>query len=94
MIRSFVHKGLEAFFVRGTKAGIQPIHAKRLGLFLALVDGASVVDDINAPGLSLHPLAGDLLGHWAITVQANWRITFTFDDSTSEAHVLDYVDYH
>lgn len=94
MIRSFAHKELEAFFVRGTKAGIQPIHAKRLGLFLALVDGASVVDDINAPGLSLHPLAGDLLGHWAITVQANWRITFTFDDSTSEAHVLDYVDYH
>ena len=94
MIRSFAHKGFEAFFVRGSKAGIQPIHAKRLGLLLALIDGASVVNDINAPGLSLHPLVGNLLGHWAITVQANWRITFTFDDSTSEAQLLDYVDYH
>ena len=94
MIRSFAHKGLEAFFARGTKAGIQPIHAKRLSLLLALIDGASVANDIDAPGLALHALVGDRRGHWAITVQANWRITFTFDDSTSEAHLLDYVDYH
>jgi plasmid maintenance system killer protein len=30
MIRTFKHKGLEAFFKTGSKAGIQPNHAPRL----------------------------------------------------------------
>jgi len=27
-----------------------------------------------------------------VTVQANWRITFRFEDG--DVHVVDYVDYH
>ena len=94
MIRSFAHKGLEVFFTTGSKAGIQPQHAQRLRLILALVDGAKVVRDVGSPGLNLHPLVGKLAGQWAVTVRANWRITFTFDDATGEALVLNYVDYH
>ncbi len=30
MITEFKHKGLERFFLRGTRAGIQPRHAARL----------------------------------------------------------------
>jgi plasmid maintenance system killer protein len=29
MIKSFGHKGLQAFFERGTKAGIRPDHAPK-----------------------------------------------------------------
>ena len=94
MIRSFAHKGLEVFFTTGSKAGIQPPHAQRLRLILALIDGAKVVRDVGSPGLNLHPLVGKLAGQWAVTVRANWRITFTFDDATGEALVLNYVDYH
>jgi len=90
MIKSFVHKGLERFFQTGSLAGIQPMHAKRLRLILALLHQARSLTDIDAPGLRLHALKGDLRGHASVTVQANWRITFRFEDG--DVHVVDYVD--
>ena len=38
MIKSFRHKGLEAFYHRGTKAGIQAQHAAKLRLQLTALD--------------------------------------------------------
>ena len=92
MIRSFLHKGLEAFFLSGSKAGIRPDHAKRLQLQLTALDAATRPQDMAVPSWKLHPLKGDLQGHWAITVNGNWRITFEFQDGN--AYVLDYEDYH
>ena len=70
----------------------QAIHAARLRLILALLDQARLVDDLDAPGLRLHPLKGKLKGHWAVTVQANWRVIFRFENG--DAFVVDYLDYH
>lgn len=91
-IKSFMHKGLQRFFATGSTVGIQAMHAGRLRLVLAMLDEARGVADMDAPGLRLHPLKGDLKGHWAVTVQANWRVTFRFADG--DAHVVDYQDYH
>ncbi len=41
MIKSWVHKGLEAFFVTGSKAGIRPDHAPKLRRMLARLDVAA-----------------------------------------------------
>jgi hypothetical protein len=38
MIKTFNHKGLEAFFLTGSKAGIRPDHASKLRLLLARLD--------------------------------------------------------
>lgn len=92
MIRSFAHKGLELFYRKGSTKGIQAQHARRLRLVLGLLDAARLVEDMQAPGLSLHPLKGDKQGLWAVTVQANWRVTFRFVDG--DAEVVNYVDYH
>jgi len=92
MIRSFAHKGLERLFQTGSTAGVQAIHAKRLRQILALLNDALRIEDVNAPGLRLHPLKGELNGLWAVTVQANWRVTFRFEQG--DAHVVDYQDYH
>jgi proteic killer suppression protein len=92
MIRSFVHKGLELFYRRGSTKGIQAMHAKRLRLILGLLDAVAAVDGMNAPGLNLHPLKVDKKGIWAVTVQANWRVTFRFVDG--DAEVVNYEDYH
>lgn len=92
MIRSFAHKGLALFHRTGSTKGIQAQHGKRLRLILGLLDAAKVVEDMDAPGLVLHPLKGDRKGFWAVTVQANWRITFRFVDG--DAEVVDYLDYH
>jgi proteic killer suppression protein len=92
MIRTFRHRGLEAFFRTGSKAGIQPAHAKRLRLQLATLDASVSHQGMNLPGWKLHPLAGDLAGHWAVWVSGNWRLTFTFDGQ--DARLVDYRDYH
>lgn len=31
------------------------------------------------PGWKLHSLSGDHAGYWAVWVNGNWRLTFTFD---------------
>lgn len=92
MIKSFAHKGLEQFFLTGSKAGIQPRHAGRIRLILAQLHQARTVADMNIPTLRLHELKGNRQGNWAVTVQANWRITFYFIDSNAEE--VDYEDYH
>ena len=92
MIRSFAHKGLQAFFSSGSKAGIQSAHAARLRRQLAQLDQAATPQDMNLPGWKLHPLKGNLGGHWAVWVSGNWRLTFTFDGQ--DATIVDYQDYH
>jgi plasmid maintenance system killer protein len=39
-----------------------------------------------------HPLKDDLAGHWAVSVNGSWRLTFTFEGS--DAILVDYQDYH
>ena len=92
MIRSFRHKGLERFFRTGSTAGIQAKHAKRLHLILAQLEQARVVDDMDFPGSGLHPLKGERKGIWSVTVQANWRITFRFENG--DAEIVNYEDHH
>jgi len=92
MIVSFAHKGLERFYHTGSTSGIQAIHAKRLRLILTLLDAAVVIKDMDAPGLRLHKLKGEKKDIWAVTVQANWRVTFRFAGGNAE--VVNYEDYH
>ena len=92
MIKTFRHKGLEDFFTRGSKAGIQPAHANRLRLQLAKLDASKSSKDMDLPGWKLHPLEGKLKDHWAVWVNGNWRLTFTFDNG--DAILVDYQDYH
>jgi proteic killer suppression protein len=92
MIRSFRHKGVEHFFKTGSKAGIQPKHATKLALQLDLLDTVKTPQQMNVPAWKLHALHGDLAGHWAIWVNGNWRLTFTFQGEHAE--LVDYQDYH
>jgi len=92
VIESFRHRGVEKFFLAGSKAGIQPAHANRLRLQLFALDNARLPGDMGAPGWNLHPLAGELKGHWAVSVSGNWRLTFKFEGE--DAVLVDYRDYH
>jgi toxin HigB-1 len=92
VIRSFRHAGLGRFFRTGSKAGIQPKHAAKLSLQLFALNRAKSAADMNAPGWDLHPLHGDLRGHWALKVSGNSRMTFTFEGD--DAVIVDYQDYH
>ena len=92
MIKSFRHKGLQRFFEKGSKAGIQAQHERRLRLMLSRLDDAMKPTDMDAPGWKLHALKGELKNHWAVWVDGNWRLTFAFDGS--DAIPVNYQDYH
>ena len=92
MIQNFRHKGLEQFFLTGSRAGIQPRHAKRLQLILARLHASTGPRDMRLPGLDLHPLSGDRAGEWAVSVSGNWRVTFRFEGA--DVMGVDYIDYH
>ena len=92
MILSFKHKGLERFFKTGNKSGIKPSHANRLRLILARLNASVTADDMDLPGLYLHPLSGKRSGTSSVRVSGNWRVTYKFSDQHAE--VVDYEDYH
>jgi len=92
VIKSFEHKGLRMLFEKGSHAGVQPHHAKRLRLQLAALDTAHEVEDMDIPGFGLHSLKGTMANRWSVTVSGNWRMTFEFRDGN--AYVLDYEDDH
>ena len=93
MIKSFQHAGLEKFFNTGSKAGIQPAHAKKLTLQLSTLDTSTSPEGMRVvDGWDLHELKGDRQGTWSVKVNANWRLTFRFEDE--DAILLNYEDYH
>lgn len=92
MIKGFQHKGLERFFLTGSKAGIQPRHAARLRVQLTALEHAISHRDMNAPGWRLHRLGGNLSGFYAVSVSGNWRLIFRFEGT--DVVEVDYIDYH
>ncbi len=92
MIESFKHSGLGKFFKTGSKAGIQPAHARKLSLQLGTLDSAEKPLDMKLNGWDLHELKGSLAGHWSVKVNGNWKMTFRFEGK--DAILVDYQDYH
>jgi len=92
MIVGFRHKGLEALYRSGSTRGVQASHVKKLRNILGLLDVATRAQDMNLPAFKLHPLHGDLKGHWSVWVNGNWRVTFRFFGA--DAELVDYQDYH
>ena len=59
---------------------------------LGRLDAATSAEDMNLSGWKLHPLKGELRGYWAVWVDENWRLVFTFEGAN--ATLVDYSDYH
>jgi proteic killer suppression protein len=88
----FRHKGLRQLFEDDNPKGVNAEHVRKIKQILALLEAAQSVADLDYVGFRLHPLKGDLKGFWSLTVRANWRIIFRFDDG--HASDVDLVDYH
>ncbi len=92
MIRSIRHKGLRRLFVDDDAGGVNAEHADKLRNILATLHAAASLAHLDLPGFGLHALKGELKGWWAITVRANWRVIFRFNNGNAED--VDYIDYH
>lgn len=92
MIASIRHKGLKRLWSKGDGSSLPGDQLPKIRMILTLLDAADNVSDMNFPGSALHPLKGNMARYWAVTVKANWRIVFQFENG--DAHLVDYLDYH
>lgn len=92
MIKSFRHRGLKELYEQGRSARVTPSNVAKLLRILTALDLSSAPAGMDLPGYRLHPLKGHLKGHYAVSVSANWRVTFRFEDG--HAMDIDYLDYH
>lgn len=92
MIVSFKHRGLKRLYLRGDRSQIRQDLLDKVENILALLDAAAASQALDLPGYRLHRLKGDRKEFWAVTVRANWRIIFRFEDG--DAHDVELIDYH
>ena len=91
-IGSFRHRGVKRLYERDDRSGIRPDLLDDVEDILARLDGAETPQALNLPGYRLHALKGDLNGFWSVTVRANWRIIFRFEEA--DAFDVELIDYH
>jgi toxin HigB-1 len=92
VIKSFRSKALKRLWEKNDVTKLPPDRVERIRFILDRLDGAVEAKAMQLPGLGFHQLAGALKGRFAVTVSANWRITFSFDGE--HAAELDFEDYH
>lgn len=92
MIRSFRHKGLERYFTKGERKGIDAQQEPRIRRILDRLEAATKPEDMNLPGYKFHGLKGDRKNTYAVSVSGNRRITFAFDGG--DAVDVNLEDYH
>ena len=92
MIKSFSDRGLKRLYERGDRSKIAPDMADKIENILAVLDRARRIEAMSLPGFRPHALKGDLAGYWSVTVRANWRVIFRFEDG--HAFDVELIDYH
>jgi proteic killer suppression protein len=92
MIGSFKDRRLKRLYESGDRSRLNAEHVEKIENILASLEAAVRIEQLNVPGFRLHPLKGELKGFWSITVRANWRIVFRFEDG--RAFDIELVDYH
>jgi proteic killer suppression protein len=92
MIRTVRHKGLRRFVEHDDRSRLPAAMVERIRGILTALGDAERIEEMDLPGYRLHTLKGDLKGFYAVTVRANWRIVFRFEDG--DAFDVDLTDYH
>jgi len=92
MIRSFKHRGLRRLYERGDRSGIRADLLDTVERILMVLDSAATPQALDLPRHRLHPLKGEWKGFWSVTVRANWRIVFRFEET--DAFDVELIDYH
>jgi proteic killer suppression protein len=92
MIKSFRSKALRDYWMKGIGRGIKPEWLDRVHDLLSSLDAAEAPEDMRLPTYGFHPLKGNRKGEYAVTIRANWRITFAWEGGGAVR--VDMEDYH
>ena len=93
MIQSWKSSAAKEVFEGRSPKGFPADLVRPVRRRLFQLDAAISVDDLRAPpGNRLHPLTGNRLGQWSISVNDQFRICFVWGEHGPEN--VEFVDYH
>lgn len=93
MIKTFADKLTQELYSTGRSRRIPPDVVRRAIRKLEYVDLASRLEDLRTPPSNrLHELEGDRKGQYSISINDQWRISFSFVQS--DAYDVEITDYH
>jgi proteic killer suppression protein len=90
VIKTFKHKGLAELFETGSSRHIGSRYQAKALRCLDLMENADTLSELHVPGFGFHRLQGEPV-RYAMTVSANYRITFGWQKGTID---VDLEDYH
>lgn len=94
MIGGFRSKALERLWLKNDVRGVRQDHVDKVRLILAALNEAREAADMDQRSFRFHALKGDMAGRYAVSVNRNWRVTFSWIDDGPYAIEIDYEDYH
>lgn len=93
-IETIAHKALRRFVETNNSRGLPGTLVDRLFRMVNFIIDAEDFAELGIPpNYGFHPLTGDRIGTYAMTVTRNWRMTFIKVDEQTIAD-LDLEDYH
>lgn len=92
VIETIKHKGLRRLYEENDRSGIRADLVEKKQKVLSALEAANGLEDMVLPLFRFHPLTGDRRGTYAVTVKANWRVTFRFHEGA--AYDVNLEDYH
>ena len=91
MITTFRSKRLASYWTRADASKVPAGLERRRQQFQTL-HAAGRLQEITLPGWHFHVLSGPGAGRYSLRVNANWRITFGWENGNAIA--VDFEDYH
>ena len=93
VISSFKDESTKSFFQSGrvsTKAGWHQLRSV-VQRKLDMLHYAKELKDLrNPPGNKLEALGGNLVGHYSIRINDQWRVVFKWDEQPYDVRIMDY----
>ena len=82
MIKSFKDKKIEMCWKEEKCRGVPSELRRRILMKLDSRDAAECLEDLKSPPSNhLHPLKGDYLNYWAISINGPWRLIFKYENN-------------
>jgi len=92
VIAGFRHKGLKRLYEKDDASGIRADLVDKIRAILSQLGEAETIEDMRMTSFRLHAHKGDRKGFWSVTVRANWRMIFRFENG--DADDVELIDYH
>jgi len=93
-IESIRHKALRAFAETGRSKGLPTDVVGRIRNMLTYLSAVERPAELFVPpNYGAHPLTGNRVGEWSLSLTRNWRMTYRVNDHGA-IEDLDLEDYH